>query len=35
MLVEDPLLLRTPIVRAGKEATLGFQPEAWARWVGK
>lgn len=31
-LLEDPLLLRTPIVRFGKEATLGYQPEVWATW---
>ena len=32
MLLEDPLLLRTPIVRRGAEATLGYQPEVWERW---
>jgi arsenate reductase (glutaredoxin) len=29
-LVDDPLLLRTPIVRAGTRATVGIQPQAWA-----
>jgi arsenate reductase (glutaredoxin) len=29
-LVDDPLLLRTPIVRAGARAAVGIQPEAWA-----
>jgi arsenate reductase-like glutaredoxin family protein len=32
MLLDDPLLLRTPIVRRGREATLGYQPEVWERW---
>ena len=31
-LLADPLLLRTPIVRFGKEATVGYQPEVWADW---
>jgi arsenate reductase-like glutaredoxin family protein len=34
MLVDDPLLLKTPIVRNGKEATVGYAPEAWAGWLG-
>ncbi len=29
MLLEDPLLLRTPVVRWGKEATVGYCPEVW------
>jgi len=33
MLLEDPLLLRTPIVRSGSEATVGYCPEVWERWV--
>ena len=33
MLLEDPLLLRTPIVRNGQQATVGHCPEAWERWV--
>ena len=32
-LVEDPLLLKTPIVRNGKEATVGFAPETWSVWL--
>ena len=31
-LVEDPSLLRTPIVRNGKVATLGYRPEVWKGW---
>ncbi len=32
-LLEDPLLLKTPIVRNGKEVTIGFEPEVWKEWV--
>ena len=32
LLIEDPLLLRTPIVRRGTDATLGFAPEIWETW---
>src|SRR5579859_2016093 len=31
-LVDDPLLLRTPIVRSGALATVGYKPEVWASW---
>ena len=31
-LVEDPRLLKTPIVRDGKRATVGYQPEVWKDW---
>ncbi len=31
-LFEDPRLLRTPIVRNGKQATVGYCPEIWAEW---
>lgn len=31
-LVEDPRLLNTPIVRNGKQATVGFQPDVWKTW---
>ena len=29
---EDPTLLKTPIVRNGKKATSGYQPEVWKNW---
>lgn len=29
---EDPTLLRTPIVRNGRQATVGFCPDVWAGW---
>ena len=31
-LVDNPALLRTPIVRNGKKATLGHQPQIWGTW---
>ena len=31
----DPLLLRTPIVRHGREAVLGDDPEGWKRVAGR
>ena len=33
MLIADPLLLRTPIVRAGNRATVGFVPDTWQTWI--
>ena len=32
LLLEDALLIRTPIVRNGKEATIGHCPEVWKTW---
>ena len=29
---DDPSLMRTPIVRNGKQVTVGFCPEIWAIW---
>ena len=31
-LFEDPSLLRTPVVRNGRQATVGFCPEVWETW---
>lgn len=31
-LLENPKLLKTPIVRNGKAATVGFAPEVWKTW---
>lgn len=31
-LLENPKLLRTPIVRNGKQATVGYAPEVWKDW---
>jgi arsenate reductase (glutaredoxin) len=33
MLAEDALLLRTPIVRCGKEASVGPAVETWTAWI--
>ena len=29
---DDPSLMRTPIVRNGKQVTLGYCPEVWSTW---
>ena len=31
-LLEDQRLLKTPIVRNGRKATVGYQPEVWSTW---
>ena len=31
-LFEDPTLLKTPVVRNGKQATVGYQPDVWKEW---
>jgi len=31
-LLIDPLLFKTPIVRNGKDITIGFVPEIWKGW---
>lgn len=31
-LFEDPRLIKTPVVRNGKQATVGYQPEVWKTW---
>ena len=31
-LLENQQLLKTPIVRNGKQATVGYQPELWKTW---
>ena len=28
----DPALMKTPVVRNGKHATVGYCPEVWAAW---
>lgn len=30
--LENPKLLKTPVVRNGKKATVGFCPEIWENW---
>ncbi len=29
---DNPELMRAPVVRNGKEATVGYCPEIWAKW---
>ena len=29
---DDPMLMKTPVVRNGKQATVGYCPEIWATW---
>ena len=31
---DNPKLMRTPIVRNGKEVTVGYCPEIWEKWIG-
>jgi arsenate reductase-like glutaredoxin family protein len=33
VLLENPRLFRTPIVRCGPKATVGYQPEVWQNWL--
>ena len=32
-LARDPLLLKMPVVRRGREATVGVAPEVWGSWL--
>ena len=32
-ILEDPSLLKTPIVRNGKLATVGYCPDVWTKWL--
>jgi arsenate reductase-like glutaredoxin family protein len=32
-LCENPGMFKTPIVRNGKKATIGYAPEIWAQWT--
>jgi arsenate reductase-like glutaredoxin family protein len=31
-LLNNPAMFKTPIVRNGKKATVGYQPEVWKAW---
>ena len=33
VLLEDSLLLKTPIVRFGTKATVGYCPDTWTDWI--
>jgi len=32
-LLNDPLLLKTPIVRHGPKVTVGYEPDIWKEWL--
>lgn len=32
-LLNDPLLFKTPIVRNGKDVTIGYKPDTWKKWI--
>jgi arsenate reductase (glutaredoxin) len=34
LLVDDPMLLRTPLVRSGNKLSIGAQEAEWKQWVG-
>lgn len=34
-LAADPLLMRTPVLRDGSRATVGYAPETWKAWLGR
>lgn len=34
-ILNDPLLIKTPIVRNGRLVTIGYQPEIWKSWHNK
>ncbi len=31
-LYEEPYLIKTPVVRNGRQATVGYKPEVWKTW---
>ncbi|WP_026529256.1 arsenate reductase family protein [Butyrivibrio sp. VCD2006] len=31
-LLENQQILKTPVVRNGKQSTLGYQPDVWKKW---
>lgn len=32
-ILENPQVIRTPVVRNGKQSTLGYQPDVWKGWA--
>lgn len=32
-ILENPQVLKTPIVRNGKQSTIGYQPDVWKKWA--
>ncbi len=31
-ILENPQVIKTPVVRNGKQSTLGYRPEVWKEW---
>ena len=31
-ILENPKVIKNPVVRNGKQSTLGYQPEVWKKW---
>ncbi len=31
-ILENPQVIKTPVVRNGKQSTLGYQPDIWKEW---
>ncbi len=31
-LLENPMYIKTPVVRNGRQATVGYQPDIWKQW---
>lgn len=31
-ILENPQVIKTPVVRNGKKSTLVYQPDVWKRW---
>ena len=31
-ILENQQILKTPVVRNGKQATVGYQPDVWKNW---
>ena len=32
-MLENPKLIKTPVVRDGKRVTVGYCPEIWKQWI--
>ena len=30
--LENPQVIKTPVVRNGKQSTIGYQPDVWKKW---
>ena len=31
-LLDEPAMIRTPVVRNGRQATVGYRPDVWETW---